>query len=94
MRKQIIRLTENDLHKIIKESVRQIMYESNFDERLRQELTLPQEARPSQMTDDEIMYLLNKHKQEQIDFDAQELAAREKNKQIIPHTFEKSKYKR
>lgn len=69
------------------------MYENNFDNRLRDDLTKPMEARLSQMTDEEIMAILDAHKQEQMDYNAQEEENRRKRHLSVPHSLENTNIK-
>ena len=76
MKKQIIRLTENDLQNIIKESVNNILMENNvFFDGIEKELHMPYECRKSQMTDEEILQLLQQHKEKEMAYSEQQLRA-------------------
>lgn len=72
MKKKIYRLTESDLHQIITKTVNNIM-ENHFDDFIANELKLPQEARFSRMSDEDIIGMLNQHKKEQMDYDEDQL---------------------
>ena len=76
MKKQIIRLTESDLHKIITESVKNILMEDEtFIDKLEAMLKLPYEARTIKMTDEDIIDLINSVKKNHLvhDFEKEEM---------------------